>query len=452
MRSTRRFPDGFLWGAATASYQIEGAVSEDGRGASIWDTFSHTPGRIRHEHTGDVACDHYHRWREDLDLAASLGLGAYRFSIAWPRVIPNGDGAVNLRGLDFYDRLVDGLLERGIAPVATLYHWDLPQALQDRGGWTSRASADAFARYAEVVAERLGDRVSMWITLNEPWVSAFVGHAIGRHAPGLRDPRSAIQAAHHLLLAHARALEPLRATAGPVGIALNVTEVVPASDSPEDAMAAALADQQVNGWFLEPLRRGRYPGDMARAYGSLLDGIVEAGDLEAIAAPIDFLGINYYTRTHVAAGPPATDADDPMRLLPYRSVLPDGPSRTAMDWPVEPDGLRAFVGRLAREDPGLPIQVTENGSAWDDAVAPDGSVTDPERVEYLESHLAALHDAIADGARVEGYFAWSLLDNFEWAEGYTKRFGLIHVDYATQRRVPKASARRYAEIVAANGL
>ena len=449
---TRPFPPGFLWGAATASYQIEGAVKADGRAPSIWDVFAHEPGRVRNGDTGDVACDHYHRWPEDLDLLRDLGVGAYRFSIAWPRVVPDGRGAVNARGLDFYDRLVDGLLERGVAPMPTLYHWDLPQALEDRGGWRNRDTADAFAEYAGAVADRLGDRVHAWITLNEPWCSAFLGYAIGVHAPGARDLGDAVRAAHHLLLGHARAVPRLRAGGAEVGITLNLTPVAAASDAPEDRAAAALADEQANGWFLDPVLHARYPAALADAYGRLLDGVVEEGDLAAISAPIDFLGINYYFRTHVRAVVPDPAGDDPMARLPYRSAPPDGPPRTAMDWPVEPDGLRELALRLRDEAPQLPIYVTENGSAWEDRVGPDGVVDDPERMAYLEGHLAALHDAIAQGADVRGYFAWSLLDNFEWAEGYGKRFGLVRVEYDTQRRQPKASFRRYMEIIAANGL
>jgi beta-glucosidase len=449
---TRRFPAGFLWGTATASYQIEGAVAEDGRAPSIWDTFSHSAGRVAQDHTGDVACDHYHRWREDLDLLGELGVGAYRFSVAWPRVIPAGIGPVNPAGLDFYDRLVDGLLERGIEPVVTLYHWDLPQALEDRGGWAVRSTADAFTAYVEAVADRLGDRVPTWVTLNEPWVAAMLGYVLGTHAPGRRSARDGLLAGHHLLLAHANAVQVLRRAGGDVGITLNVTDVVPASSRPDDASAAQLADQQVNRWFLDPLLLGRYPAEMAAAYGPLMEGIVRDGDLEAISVPLDFLGINYYFRTHVAAVQPAPDAADPLALLPYRAVVPEGLPVTAMGWPIEPDGLRDFLLRLAGEHPGLPIHVTENGSAWDDRVEPDGSVHDPERVAYLETYLAAMHEAIAGGADVRSYFAWSLLDNFEWAEGYGKRFGLVRVDYDTLIRTPKASFRRYAEIVAANSL
>lgn len=449
---TRSFPPGFVWGAATAAYQIEGAVAEDGRGPSIWDIFSHAPGRVRNGDTGDVACDHYHRWSEDLDLLRRLGVAAYRFSIAWPRVVPDGDGGVNRAGLDFYDRLVDGLLERGITPVPTLYHWDLPQALEDRGGWRRRQTADDFAAYAAAVADRLGDRVRAWITLNEPWVATFIGHALGVHAPGRRDLRDALLVAHHLLLAHARAVPVLRATGAEVGITLDLKPVVPTSDSADDVAAAALADEQANGWFLDPVLSGRYPSAMADAYGNAFARIVADGDLAAIAAPIDFLGVNYYFRAHVAAALPDPDNPEPMARLPFRQVLPDGPPRTAMGWPVEPEGLRDLVLRLHHNHPELPLTITENGSAWDDRVGPDGQIDDPERIAYLEAHLATLLEAIEAGADVRGYFAWSLLDNFEWAEGYDKRFGLVRVDYDTLRRTPKASFQRYAEIVAANGL
>ncbi len=452
MPPARRFPEGFIWGAATASYQIEGAVEEDGRGPSIWDVFSHTPGLVRDGDTGDVACDHYHRWAADLDLVAELGLGAYRFSIAWPRVIPDGDGAINDRGLDFYDRLVDGLLERGIRPVPTLYHWDLPQALEDRGGWPERSTADAFGRYVQAVVDRLGDRVPQWITLNEPWVSAFIGYGNGRHAPGRRDLHDALLASHHLLLAHAHAMPILRTTRSEVGVTLNVSHVVPATGGPADRYAAGVADQQVNGWFADPILRGRYPDRMATWYGSLLDGIVRDGDLEAISAPIDFVGLNYYVRTHVRAVPGEASTSDPMDALPYRAEVPDGVPTTAMGWPVEPDGLSDFLVGFSAAHPSTPILITENGSAWEDRVAADGSVADPDRIAYLESHLAAVHESMATGVDVRGYFAWSLLDNFEWAEGYGKRFGIVHVDYRTQRRTLKASGRRYAEIARQNGL
>ncbi len=452
MPPARRFPDAFTWGAATASYQIEGAVEEDGRGPSIWDVFSHTPGRVRDGDTGDVACDHYHRWATDLDLVAELGLRAYRFSIAWPRVIPDGDGAVNARGLDFYDRLIDGLLERGIRPVPTLYHWDLPQALEDRGGWPERSTADAFARYVQAVVDRLGDRVPQWITLNEPWVSAFLGYGSGRHAPGRRDLRDALRASHHLLLAHAQAMPILRTTGSEVGVTLNVSDVVPASGGHADREVAGLADEQVNDWFADPILLGRYPERMAGWYGPLLDGIVRDGDLTAISSPIDFIGLNYYVRTHVRAVPGEVTTTDPMDALPYRAEMPDGVPVTAMGWPVEPDGLRDFLIGFSAAHPTTPVLITENGSAWDDRVAADGSVTDPDRVAYLESHIAAVHDSIAAGVDVRAYFAWSLLDNFEWAEGYGRRFGIVHVDYPTQRRTPKASARRYAEIATENGL
>ena len=442
-----RFPDGFLWGAATAAYQVEGAAREDGRGPSIWDTFSHTPGRTFHGDTGDVACDHYHRLDEDLDLMAWLGLGAYRFSIAWPRVMPAGAGQVNQAGLDFYRRLVDGLLARGIRPVATLYHWDLPQALQDRGGWASRDTAGRFADYAAAVAGALGDRVALWITLNEPWCSSFIGHLEGRHAPGLRDEATAVTAAHHLLLAHGKAVAALRAAgvAGQVGITLNLADVHPASDREADRAAAALVDGNENRWFLDPLLRGTYPEDMLAYHGAVTDfSFVRDGDLAGIAAPLDFLGVNYYQQHRVRAGAGG--------LVRGAEKLPPPPPRTAMGWGINPDGLTATLLRLREEYAAPPLYVTENGAAFHDYVDPEGGVDDEERVAYLEAHFRAAHDAIAQGADLRGYFVWSLLDNFEWSFGYSRRFGLVYVDYRTQARVPKQSAHWYREVIARNGL
>jgi beta-glucosidase len=436
----RPFPAGFLWGTATSAYQIEGAAGEDGRGPSIWDTFAHEPGRIENGDTGDVACDHYHRFREDVDLMAGLGLNAYRFSVSWPRVLPGGDGAVNARGLDFYDALVDALLEHGIAPVVTLYHWDLPQALQERGGWAARATADAFAGYAATVAERLGDRVRLWITHNEPWISAFVGHAHGRLAPGIADWKVATQAAHHMLLSHGRAVLALRAAGvAEVGIAPNLTPVAPGSDR----AAATLADEFVCGWFLDPIFRGAYP---ERAWSRLvergLEPRVEDGDLAEIAAPIDFLGVNYYFGARVVAD------DGPFG---YRELPPDPPV-TACGWPIVPDLLRSLLARLAERYEPPAIYVTENGAAFDDPPPVDGLVRDPERVTFLRDHFAAALDAIAAGVPLRGYFVWSLLDNFEWSHGYSRRFGVVHVDHGTQARTIKESARFLARVARANAL
>jgi beta-glucosidase len=446
----RRFPPGFLWGAATAAYQIEGAVAADGRGRSIWDTFSHTPGKVHGGETGDVACDHYHRWRDDVGLLADLGLNAYRFSVAWPRVLPHGTGRVNQAGLDFYRRLVDALLDAGITPTLTLYHWDLPQALQDRGGWAERATVDAFAAYARVVGEALGDRVPLWITHNEPSVSTILGHLTGEHAPGLTDPRTAVQAAHHLLLSHGRATEALRAAgAGEVGITVNLFTVEPAGDGDADLAAARQADGVFNRWFLDPVRHGRYPEDLwawFERHG--LAPAVEDGDLEAIRQPLDFLGVNYYTRMVAAADPASRAAGNSDGLLGFTRVEPAG-ERTDMGWEVYPDGLAQVLTRLARDYPTPALYVTESGAAFPDQLDPDGRVRDERRTAYLDAHFRAAAGAVAAGVPLRGYFVWSLMDNFEWAYGYSKRFGLVYVDYPTQRRVVKDSGRFVGEVTRA---
>jgi beta-glucosidase len=414
------FPRGFAWGVATASYQIEGAVDEDGRGASIWDTFSHTPGAVTNGDTGDVADDHYHRYREDVGLMADLGVGYYRFSLAWPRLQPDGRGALNERGLDFYVRLIDALGEQGIAPWVTLYHWDLPQALQDAGGWPARDTAERFAEYASAVYERLHDRVVHWTTLNEPWVSAYTGHAEGRHAPGIRDAAAARSAAEHLLLGHELAVAAMRAHADPrsrFGITLNLSPVAPASDAPEDAEAADCIDAHINRQFLDP---------------------VLAGDL-------DFLGINYYMRLVVRAGEPH-GRPSPWTGCEDVEFVSRGLPRTEMGWEIDADGLYDILTRVARDYPPVPLYVTENGAAFPEGIADD------DRIAYLDAHLRAAHRAIEDGADLRGYFVWSLMDNFEWAYGYGKRFGLIHVDYETLARTPKDSARWYAQVTRRNGL
>ncbi|KMS82561.1 GH1 family beta-glucosidase [Streptomyces flaveolus] len=433
-------PHDFLWGTATAAYQIEGAVAEDGRSPSIWDTFSHTPGKIANDDNGDVACDHYHRWREDIGLMGQLGVNAYRLSVAWPRVVPGGTGPANPKGLAFYDELVDALLEAGITPSVTLYHWDLPQALQDRGGWPERDTALAFAEYASVVAERLGDRVKLWATLNEPSCSAWIGHLEGTMAPGWTDLTAAVRASCHLLLGHGLATQAIRAAApgAQVGIVNNLSTVLPASDRPEDLAAARRHDGHVNRWWLDPVHGRGFPADMVETYGVELP--VDDADLATIAAPLDWLGLNYYF--------PAYVADDPEGPAPYaRSVRRDGVPRTGMDWEIDASGIETLLLRLTEEYGARKIYVTENGSAFPDVVRPDGSVDDPERQDYLERHLAACASAARKGAPLAGYFAWSLLDNFEWAYGYDKRFGLVHVDYRTQVRTIKGSGRRYADIV-----
>ncbi len=429
-----RFPPGFVFGTATAAYQIEGAVAEDGRGPSIWDTFSHTPGTIRDGDTGDVACDSYHRYGEDVALTAGLGTQAYRFSISWSRVQPAGSGPVNPAGLDYYSRLVDALLAAGVAPAATLFHWDLPQPLQDAGGWLARDTAERFGEYAAVVADALGDRMRMWITLNEPVVHAFNGHVEGSHAPGLKVGFDALTVAHHQLLAHGRAVPVLRAANPdvPVGITNNYSPTDPAT--PDDADAAAGVDVLYNRLFTDPVLLGRHPVEVPAAAD---------GDLEAIAAPLDFLGVNYYFPQQVRA--------DPTAALGFDSVPAPGEPRTAFDWPVDPDGLRRTLTDLKdRYGDGLPpVYVTENGAAYDDAVGPDGTVDDPARVSYLDGHLRAVRQAIDAGVPVRGYFCWSLLDNFEWAEGFSKRFGLVHVDFGTLRRTPKTSYGWYRDLIAA---
>ncbi|AXK31307.1 beta-glucosidase [Streptomyces armeniacus] len=436
-------PADFRWGVATAAYQIEGAVAEDGRAPSIWDTFSHTPGKVEGGDTGDTACDHYHRWPEDLALMRQLGVDAYRFSIAWPRVLPGGDGPVNERGLAFYDRLTDALLDAGITPFPTLYHWDLPQALQDRGGWPERATAEAFGEYASVVAERLGDRITDWATLNEPLCSAWIGHLEGRMAPGFTDVTAAVRASVHLHLGHGLAVRAIRAAVpgARVGIVNNLTHCEPATSREADVAAAVRADGHTNRWWMDPLHGRGYPEDMTGLYGVELP--LRTGDLDTIAAPLDWLGLNYYFRNVVA--------DDPTGPPPQaRGVRLPGVRRTGMDWEVHAEGLTKTLHRMADDYGARHLYVTENGAAYPDVVGADGQVDDPERTRYLEEHLAACARAVREGVPLEGYFAWSLLDNFEWAYGYDKRFGLVHVDYPTQRRTVKGSGHRYADIVRAH--
>jgi beta-glucosidase len=453
-----RFPEGFLWGTATASYQVEGAVDEDGRGSSIWDTFSHTPGKVLHGDTGDIACDHYHRLEADLDLMADLGLQAYRFSVAWPRIQPEGSGPANQKGLDYYRRLVDGLRSRSIEPALTLYHWDLPQALEDRGGWTSRETSERFAEYANMVYEALNDSVRMWITLNEPWVSAWMGHDTGVHAPGIKGTSKALAATHHLLLGHGLALEKMRSLGrgdNQLGITLNLSPVRPATGDAADAEAARRVNGNANRLYLDPLFRGSYPEDMVKHYRSESDfSFIRDGDLEKISQPLDFLGVNYYFRHTVADGRRESDLATAMRFsdLDAATVLPPEVETTAMGWPVEADGLTELLIHLHEEYTQIPIYITENGRAVHDYVDPEGGVDDEERIAFLDSHFRAAHEAMQRGVDLRGYFVWSLLDNFEWAEGYSKRFGIVFVDYGTQRRIPKMSARWYKGVIERNGL
>jgi beta-glucosidase len=456
---TSTFPPGFTWGAATAAYQIEGGATADGKGASIWDTFSRVPGKVRGGDTGDIACDAYHRYADDVELMSSLGLNAYRFSISWPRVQPGGRGAMNQKGLDYYRALLDRLAERGIAAAATLYHWDLPQELQDEGGWAVKDTAERFADYAAAVGEALGDRVARWITLNEPQVVASHGYRDGDHAPGLRDAGGALAATHHLLLAHGLAVQALRGVlpAGtPVGITLDL-HTVKLLGSRSDALeeAGRVTDAGMNGLFLEPVLHGRYPTDASPAVLPQ-ESLIADGDLATASQPIDFLGVNYYSSIYLRAGDP-----DDLRLNEGKSRFgmpgiveyrPESLERTAMGWLVDPDGLYELLMRLSKDAPGLPLFITENGRAAEDYVNPDGVVDDIERVRYLRLHLTAAARAVRDGASLAGYYVWSLLDNFEWAWGYQKRFGIVFVDFGTQERIPKSSARFYSEVVRANAV
>jgi beta-glucosidase len=448
------FPDDFVWGAATAAYQIEGAASEDGRGRSIWDTFSHTPGRVRDGDTGDVAVDHYHRLEQDVAVMVELGLDAYRFSVAWPRVVPDGDGAVEPRGLAFYRRLVELLRSAGIEPFVTLYHWDLPQALQDRGGWANRATVDAFVRYAEVVHDALGADVDAWMTLNEPWCSAFLGYASGHHAPGLTDPRASLRAAHHLLLAHGDATAAMRRAAGAAhrfGIVPNLYEVLPSGHAAEDLAAAQAVDDLQNRLWLDATLRGVYPEGVRATFARFgADDAIEPGDAERIAQPIDVLGVNYYQPHHVRAGT-GQGLGSAFPGCEGVEFLPSPPPHTGMGWGIEPDSLETLLVRLHEEYDLPPIMICENGASFDDEVDADGGVHDPDRQDFIASHIRAVGRSIAAGVDVRGYFVWSLLDNFEWAHGYAKRFGIVHVDYETQRRTIKSSGAWYRDLIARNG-
>lgn len=441
-----RFPPAFAFGAATASYQIEGSVGAGGRGPSIWDTFSHAPGRTHEGDTGDVACDHYRRWEADLDLMADLGLRAYRFSVAWPRIQPAGRGTPNAAGLDFYDRLLDGLLERGIEPWMTLYHWDLPQALQEAGGWTSPDIVERMAEYAGIVAGRYGDRVRHFITLNEPRTHAFIGHAIGRHAPGERGWGRALRVAHHAHLAHFASVRAIRAVApeARAGICHDVADVVAGTASDADAAAARRQDGAMHRWFLDPTFGRGYPADMVDWYAQhgFLDGIDVAA--VATAEPIDFLAVNYYRRERVVETPVTEDWGVGGKVLDRVG------EHTGNGWEVWPDGLRAVLTRVHREYAPGELAITENGATYPDPEPTPDGVPDGQRRSYLARHLGALADARDAGVPVTTYFVWSLLDNFEWGHGYSQRFGIVHVDFATQRRTVKDSGRFYAALIDAN--
>jgi beta-glucosidase len=472
MTTSLSFPAGFVWGTATAAYQIEGAAAEDGRTPSIWDTFCRVPGNIVGGDTGDVACDHYHRLDTDLDLMAELQLPAYRFSVSWPRIIPDGSGPVNHAGLDFYERLVDGLLRRSITPLLTLYHWDLPQSLQDAGGWLSRDTVERFAELADVVGRALGDRVRAFTTLNEPFCSAFLGYGTGTHAPGIADNGCALAAAHHLNVAHGRAVTALRAVVPSqttMSITLNLAQVAPASDSDADVAAARHVDDIANRVFLEPILRGRYPDRLMEETRHFSDwSFVRDGDLAAISTPIDVLGVNYYSPTKVAAAPDAREriagthsngqrvhrnaepSPWPGTDLAHTVALP-GPY-TDMGWAIDPHGLTRMLLGLHRDYPEMPLVITENGAAYRDVPGADGAVHDRDRIAYLRAHLAAVHAAIDAGADVRGYYLWTLMDNFEWAWGFSKRFGIVYVDYETLARTAKDSALWYRDVVRTNAV
>lgn len=448
MLDKKKFPPTFTWGVATSAYQIEGAVDVDGRLPSIWDVFSQTQGNIKDGTDGSIACDHYHRYPDDVALMKSLGIQSYRFSIAWPRIIPRGRGSVNEKGLDFYNRLVDELLNAGITPAVTLYHWDLPAELQEAGGWANRDILEAFEGYTDVVTRKLGDRVKFWITHNEPWVAAFLGHQIGEHAPGIQDWTTAILAAHHILVSHGRAVDIVRQNVfeSEVGITLNFTPSYPASKSAEDYHAARIMDGYQHRWFTEPLYGRQYPQDMVAHYidqGHIADlSFVHAGDYETISVQTDFLGINYYTREIVRDESPSSKGTQTIFAH----------EKTDIGWEVFPHGLYDLVNRLYFEYHPPKMYITENGAAYSTEPEPGGSIRDQKRIEYLNSHLTALHRAMLNGIPIAGYYLWSLLDNFEWAWGYAQRFGIVWVDYETLERTPKDSAYWYSQVIRNNAL
>ena len=439
------FPKGFVWGAITSAYQIEGAWNEDGKGASIWDSFAHTPGKIERGETADVSVDHYHRFPEDIALMGALGLKAYCFSISWPRLLPEGTGKVNPAGLDFYDRLVDGLLKQNITPYVMLYHWDLPQALQDKGGWGERGVVDAFSEYTRLAARRLGDRIPFWVTHNEPMVISLGGHFTGELAPGIQDPFIALRVAHHLLLSHGQAVQVLRSElpkTAKTGIILNITPTYPASDSEADRNAALRYDGVANRMFLDPIFRSEYPADMLEMFGPMFPE-VQPGDLQTIATPLDFVGLNYYMRAVMRHDP-----DNP--ILQASQVYPPASEYSQM-WEIYPPGMYDMLTRIYADYHPQEVYITENGICVPDGVDFDGHVRDGRRIRYLRDHLTQVHCAIQAGVPLKGYFHWTLMDNFEWAFGYRMRFGLVYVDYDTQKRIVKDSGRWYSQTSRNNG-
>jgi beta-glucosidase len=450
------FPQDFLWGTATSSYQIEGAWDEDGKGESIWDRFTHTPGNVENDDTGDIACDHYHRWPEDIQLMKDLDLQAYRFSISWPRILPSGRGQVNQAGLDFYSRLVDGLLEAGIVPFVTFYHWDLPQALQDEGGWAVRSTAEAFVEYVDLITRHLGDRGKHWITHNEPAVAAYIGHLSGEHAPGIQNMATALKVSHHLLLSHGWSVPLIRQNSpeAEVGITLNINWHTPASHSQPDYEVHRYAGGQWFRWFLDPLYGRHYPADMVsefRNQGHLPEdslAFIEEGDLKTIAEPTDFLGLNYYTR-YVVRDHSIPDAQNEPQMV--FTAPKNERDWTEMDWEVYPDGLFNVLSQLHFEYQVPKIYITENGCSFSDGPDRDGRIRDQRRLTYLRDHFIAAHKALAIGVPLAGYFVWTLMDNFEWGHSYSQRFGIVWVDYKTQERIPKDSAHWYKQVIAERG-
>ncbi len=442
------FPKGFLWGSATASYQVEGAWDEDGKGESIWDRFSHTPGKMDTSDTGDVTCDHYHRYKDDIKLMKKIGLKAYRFSISWPRIFPNGTGKINKKGVDFYKNLIKELRKEGIEPVVTLYHWDLPQKIQDMGGWANRKTIDLFVKYAEVLFNEFGNSISFWITHNEPRVVAYQGHAFGRIAPGIKDKKMALQVAHHLLLSHGKTVRAFRnkGLRGKIGITLNLKPVYPKTNSPKDRKAAEVYDAYKNKWFSDPLFKGVYP-EVDSSYFKKEYGYPEIrkGDMEIISTPIDFLGINCYSRSLVKYEKRNGDFN-------VKEICPKNSRYTTMNWEIYPKGIYDLLIGIKKDYGDIPLLITENGASFSDKLLEDGRVHDKNRINYYKKYIKEIWKAIDKGVNLKGYFAWSFMDNLEWAFGFTKRFGLIYVDYKSLNRYLKDSAHYYSDIIKNNGI
>ncbi|MCF8009143.1 MAG: beta-glucosidase [Halanaerobiales bacterium] len=442
-----KFPKNFIWGTATSSYQIEGAYDKDGKGISIWDTFSHIKGNIYNNDTGDKACDHYNRYKEDIKIMKELGIKSYRFSISWPRVLPNGKGEVNQKGLDFYKNLIDELLKAGIEPVVTLYHWDLPQALQNNGGWENKEIINAFHEYAKLILSEFNDKVKTWITINEPFVVAFNGNSRGEHAPGIKNHKIALQVAHNLLISHGEAVKLFREMnlKGKIGISLNLTSTYPNTDKKEDINAAKLLEEYINGWFLDPIFKGRYPKKLSKIYRDKYGPINKLSkDFDIIKQKIDFLGINYYTRALVKHNPDS-------KFYNIETIKTNDSNYTAMDWEIYPDGLYDLLIKINKKYTDLPIYITENGAAFNNQLD-NGKIHDENRIEYLYKHFKKTLKAIKKGVPVKRYYVWSLMDNFEWAYGYSKRFGLIYIDYSTQKRFFKDSAYWYKKVINSNSI